>query len=55
MTETQGALLADRYRLLDQLGRGGMGVVWLARDEVFHRDDAVKEVMLPSEIAASER
>ncbi|MDQ1653623.1 MAG: eukaryotic-like serine/threonine-protein kinase [Cryptosporangiaceae bacterium] len=55
MTETQGALLADRYRLLDQLGRGGMGVVWLARDEVFHRDVAVKEVLLPTEIAANER
>ncbi|MEZ4438621.1 MAG: serine/threonine-protein kinase [Polyangiaceae bacterium] len=39
-----GTIIAESYRVLRPLGRGGMGSVVLARDDRLHRDVAVKVV-----------
>ncbi|MEU2740693.1 serine/threonine-protein kinase [Streptomyces sp. NPDC007095] len=40
----EGRLVAGRYRLIEQIGRGGMGTVWRAEDEVLNREVAVKRL-----------
>lgn len=48
-----GRLLARRYRLIDQIGAGGMSVIWRARDEVLDRFVALK--VLAASLAADAR
>ena len=46
------AALAGEYSLQRELGRGGMGIVYLARDVQLDRDVAIK--VLPSHLAATD-
>ena len=42
MTATAGTLLSGRYRLEEQIGRGGMSTVWRAFDTTLERAVAIK-------------
>ncbi|MGN9785529.1 serine/threonine-protein kinase [Nonomuraea sp. ZG12] len=47
MVSDSSRLIAKRYELLRELGRGGMGVVWEGQDTLLNRQCAIKEVVLP--------
>jgi serine/threonine protein kinase len=55
MPPMTGRVIAGRYNLQHPIGRGAMGVVWRARDQLLDRDVAVKEVVISAMIGADER
>ena len=52
---TQQRVIAGRYALLQEIGRGGMGVVWRAEDRTIGRRVAIKELHLPAGVPTDER
>ncbi|WP_235926440.1 serine/threonine-protein kinase [Actinokineospora pegani] len=48
-------VVAGRYVVQSELGRGGMGVVWLAEDRMIGRQVAIKELHLPDGVPHAER
>jgi eukaryotic-like serine/threonine-protein kinase len=52
---TQQRVIAGRYDVLQEIGRGGMGIVWLAEDRTIGRRVAIKELHLPAGVPIEER
>jgi serine/threonine protein kinase len=53
--ERPGRVVGGRYALTDVLGRGGMGTVWLATDQVLERQVALKEITFSVDLSDEDR
>lgn len=53
--QQQARVIGGRYQVVQELGRGGMGIVWRAWDQVIGREVAIKELHLPDGVPPAER
>jgi eukaryotic-like serine/threonine-protein kinase len=51
----QQRMIAGRYAVVEEIGRGGMGIVCLAEDRTIGRRVAIKELHLPAGVPDDER
>ncbi|GAA3355896.1 serine/threonine-protein kinase [Saccharopolyspora gregorii] len=54
-TDALARTIGDRYRVTGELGRGGMGIVWRAWDQVIGREVAIKQLHVPDGVPPAER
>ncbi len=52
---TAGRMVDDRYRLLEPLEEGGMGILWRAEDQIAERLVTVKELRFPEPLDHMQR
>jgi len=52
---TAGRMVDDRYRLLEPLEEGGMGILWRAEDQIAERLVTVKELRFPDPLDHMQR
>ncbi|HEY9840708.1 MAG TPA: protein kinase [Candidatus Obscuribacterales bacterium] len=55
VSPANGTIVLNKYRILEEIGRGGMGVIYLAEDIRLGRQVAIKELVLSRTIQGKEK